>query len=133
MGRSKLKIHEKVCPVCGKRFYMASDEWVYKRPVNGRTKVYCTWTCYRAAEPAARKRQAAHSKHGEPLLLLDCDFIFQQMDDHDLSYTALSRRSGFKGNELYGALNSTQALTIRKARSLAEGLGVPLEKVLKGA
>lgn len=30
-----------ICPVCGKRFYITSEEWVYRRG-----KVYfCSWSC----------------------------------------------------------------------------------------
>lgn len=46
---------EKVCPVCGKRFYITPD-WVYKVSVRIKSRQYaikyqCSYSCYKVMKP----------------------------------------------------------------------------------
>lgn len=48
----------KVCPQCRKRFEVRFPaEWAYKRGSLGHLRYYCSWHCYRAAEPGEQTRE----------------------------------------------------------------------------
>ena len=36
---------ERKCPVCGKVFILADEEWAYKRIRDHRAKYFCSWGC----------------------------------------------------------------------------------------
>ena len=39
----------RICPICGKEFILPCEN-VYKLIIKGRTKHYCSYTCYRVAQ-----------------------------------------------------------------------------------
>lgn len=45
------------CDICGKHFVCYTGTWKYKRTINKRVKYYCSYSCYKNAEPT--------SKHGK--------------------------------------------------------------------
>lgn len=50
----KYEKYYRECPVCGKRFYVDNaNEWGFKRPLKGGTKLICTYSCCRVID---RKR-----------------------------------------------------------------------------
>ena len=49
MSKTNLDMPKACCDSCGKViYYYNRGEWAYKRNVNGRTKLFCKWSCMRA-------------------------------------------------------------------------------------
>ena len=40
----------KTCPQCKKVFDWLGEQWVYKSKHHGKTRYYCSWSCWRAAD-----------------------------------------------------------------------------------
>ena len=49
---------EKKCPICGKTFYTATEEWAYKRQwkKTGNYFYMCSWKCLRKWEASHQKK-----------------------------------------------------------------------------
>ena len=45
-----LRVIEKVCPECKRKFEWFGEQWVYKGSHKGKLAYWCSWTCWRADE-----------------------------------------------------------------------------------
>lgn len=51
-----------ICPVCGKEFFVSvPKEYIYKN----KSKYYCSYTCWRAAQAPVKPLKGAKKKKGE--------------------------------------------------------------------
>jgi YHS domain-containing protein len=49
-------LKERICPICGKRFYVHEvASHIYKKQEQGKTQIFCSWGCMRTYEKRGKK------------------------------------------------------------------------------
>lgn len=122
----------KICPVCGKEFYRASDKWVYKKYYGSHAAYFCTWTCFRNAPErlGAKARQPRQKKWMEPVFALDYDLILRTMALSDMTYGELGKRIGMTYSKTYSMISVSRECTLAAAKAIAAALKLPLNDVI---
>lgn len=60
MEKTGYMVDYKICPECGKRFYVLFPElYVYKRYFKGRKRAYCSWACVCAHDKKTKIKHLA--------------------------------------------------------------------------
>lgn len=70
-GGGAPELHEKTCPVCGRRFYVTDlQDWVFQGSAGGKQTFWCRWSCKRKWEkehpPKKKFNYYGRARKGEP-------------------------------------------------------------------